>query len=207
MTHFHQHRLEIALARVGGALCPLGSTGRRGVADAGRRLREEDLFGQHVEIVARAFQQVTDPFDDAFEDADQDLVGRIGSGFLAARDERVDGSGFLIAHRDHLIAREDEGDRRNFHHVIVGARQHVGGQEVGPVFRIEAARQLDLAHFREGRHADPEGAFQSRFLIRGRPQHINPDRRVEGAEMFAVQHELAGRVGIGADHVRLGNRS
>ena len=60
--------------------------------------------------------------------------------------------------------------------------QDNAGHVVGAILGIEAVRSLDFAHFRAGRHLDPERLLDGLVLVLGRVLQIDPDagRKIAG---------------------------
>ena len=70
----------------------------------------------------------------------------------------------VVAHRDQLVAGQDEGDRRGFRRGGVGLAHQRRRHVARAVLQIEPARDLDLLHLLARRHRDAERAFEQLVL-------------------------------------------
>ncbi len=148
---------------------------RIAAAAAGRGV--EDAVREIVELHRGVFEDFGRTVGDGFQQAQQqaDAGGAALRAALQRRLEEGKGARIVVAHRHDAVCREHEGDVGQRRAVAVGTAEDGGGHEDGAVFRVKAARGLDVLQVLARRHGNAEQAFDQRILGLGGAVHIDPD--------------------------------
>src|SRR3990170_2395900 len=159
-------------------------------------------MGQPFDLRLDALDEIREPVDDRFQEADQDrgpgLELRLRS--VASRDIDGEGPGLGIAERDEPLSGKNEGDRRRSGLALLGLVQQRRGHIVGAVLLIEAARGLDLLLLLARGDLELKRPFDLYLLLRRGIEEIDPKGSLGDPWLALLALKRTGAVLIDGEH-------